>query len=144
MFQLPHHEIGAVAPQVFFARRILSGQQSLAGGVGFQQRPIGEFSVFVAIAKQELTQGGDVRVLQLRNGGLALLFPVDLRLANAIGETKWFISIEIAGPEPNHVLECVTPTVTLSRLDKRIELVRFAKEHYHSMRFASVAAPSPV
>src|SRR4029453_5035309 len=47
LFQLPHDEIGPVAAKIFLRRRILRGKQVRADGIRFQQRPIGNFSVFV-------------------------------------------------------------------------------------------------
>src|SRR5207249_8377505 len=107
-------------------------------------RPIGNLSVFVAITTPELTQRDDVRVLQLGTRRLPPLFPVDLRLANAILEPKWFMFVEIAGTKRGHLLECITPGGTFGALDKESKLFRFPKKHYHGMRLAPVAPPSPV
>ena len=130
LFQLPHNEIGAVAAEIFHARRIERVQQACTSCIRFQQRPIGYFSVLVTISEEELTQRHYVRVFQLSARRLPLLVPVDLRLTNAVPEVKWFVSVEIAGTKRGHFLECITPGVTLGILNKRIELFRFCKEHH--------------
>jgi hypothetical protein len=74
---------------------------------------------------------------------LPLLLPVNLRLADAIGKIKWFISVEIAGSKPDHLLECVAPSVTFGALDKRIEVLGLGEKHHHEMWFVPGAAPIP-
>src|SRR5262249_54368992 len=143
LFQLPHDQVASVSRQVFLRRRVLRVEQ-FCGTIGLEQRPIGYFSVLVAITEQEFTQRGKVRVFQLSAWPLQLLLPIDLRLADAIRETERFIPVEIAGAKRDDLLECFTPVLIPGPLDKPIELVRLRKKHYHRMRLASIAAPSPI
>src|SRR5439155_187005 len=128
LFQLPHDEIGAVTAKIFSRRRILRRKQSRVGGIGFQQRPIRYFSVFVAIAEQEFTQRNDVRVFHLTAWRSSLLLPVDLRLAGAVGETERFILVEIAGA---------------TRRSRRSQVAALLRQHWLRERSEARISPLP-
>src|SRR6185295_15098568 len=79
--QMPHDEIGAVATEVLFLRRVLRWEQIRARGIGLDHRPIGILPVFVAIPEQKLTQRDYVAVPRRSPGPAApitLLGPIDV------------------------------------------------------------------
>ena len=90
--ELAEHEVAAVAAEIAPVRSIqaLGGRISAAaieGGV--EQRPLGEQAVLVAVAEQHLAQRQDVAEVEpLAAVERQLAVPVDLRLADAVGEAE--------------------------------------------------------
>src|SRR5260370_40607955 len=112
--------------------------------MGVDQRPIGIFVVLVEVSEQKLPECNYVIVIKLQTSHITLPLPVDLRLADAIGETEGFNPVEICCPEPTLLLERRIPSASRGSLHKSLETARFREEHHHDMRHVSARAPLPL
>src|SRR5258708_9522826 len=112
--------------------------------MGVDQRPIGIFVVLVEVSEQKLPECNHVTVINLQTSHITLPLPVDLRLADAIGETEGFNPVEICCPEPTLLLERRIPSASRGSLHKSLETARFREEHHHDIRHASPRAPLPL
>src|SRR2546423_4727292 len=88
LLELAHHEISAVASDIFFFWRIDRLEQTAADRIGIDQRAGSEFVVLIAIAEKKFTERNDVRVIDLRLIDVARLPPIDFGLADSIGKSK--------------------------------------------------------
>ena len=80
----------------------------------------------------------------MRASHITLPLPIDLRLADAVGETERFDPVEIRCPKPTLLLERCIPCVAVGVVDKRLETARLGEEHHHEMRHARGIAPFPL
>ena len=87
-----------------------SAEQRRAGGVGFEQRPLGVFVVFVRVTEEKFSQRDNVGVIDLWLGGITVPLPIDPRLADAIGKPERLDTVEIRGFEPTHLVERLRTT----------------------------------
>ena len=84
------------------------------------------FPVFIAITEQKLTESYYVTVVDLGDWDvLQLLLPVDLRLANAVSETKWFdarrnrMSLESGRAlQTHHATQGISVELSIKRLEE--------------------------
>src|SRR6516225_4782317 len=129
LLQLAQHQIGPIAAKVFFPRYVLCCRQIRSGVVGIEQRPIGIFSVLVAIPEQKLPEGDDIAVVKLRVRNFEALVPINLRLADAVREAEWFYSAEIVGLEKFQRIERVSPGGALRSLHEGGKGAGLAEEH---------------
>ena len=93
--QVAHHKVRSIPADVSLLRCIFRGKQPSARGIGIDQRSIGVFAVFIAIPEEKLAKRNDVAVVKLTSQHVALLLPIDFRLADTILETERFEPIKI-------------------------------------------------
>ena len=85
-----------------------------------------------------------LRIVQLTAWRLSLLLPVDLRLANAVGETEWFIPSRSLVPSAVSSSNASVQALPLALWTKESNCRRFSKEHHQNMRLACRSyAPVP-
>src|SRR5256885_10749343 len=77
-------------------------------------------------------------------GRVALLGPIDLGLADAIGEAEWLAPGEIARVQPSHHFEGLSPRVRGEPLHEAVELPRLSEKHDYEMGHAGGDSPLPL
>src|SRR6185436_7650937 len=110
LFQLSHHEIRAVACEIFFLRLVQRGKQFRSAATRrIEQRAISVFVVLIRISEDKLTERNDIAVRKLVAVDLALPFPIDGRLTDAIDKTKRFNLAQVTGVETFQHFESNVP-----------------------------------
>ena len=124
-------------------RRVFCVEQLRGGRIGIDQRAIGVFAVFVSISQQKLAQSDYVSIVDLPFQHIALLLPIDLRLADTIDESKWLDAIEVSAVKPAH-LKGIVPERSGATFLEGSEALWWRKEHYEEMGHFGAGAPGPI
>jgi len=81
--------------------RIVRGGKERAGAfiIGIEQGPFGVFAILVWVAQHELTERDQVSVVELIPRSVATAVPVQLRLADAVDESKRLAPVQVGCTE---------------------------------------------
>ena len=147
LLELAEDEIAAVAAEIAPVRGLQALGQSLSRGVEgrVEQRALGVEAVLVAVAEQDLARRDAVGVCVVRFViALERRFPVDLGLADAVGETEWLVGSRTGRDQLSVARECGSECAVFRRSQAGGQLTeRVRQQPYIIVLFDEVEKAHP-